>query len=56
MYKILLFGFVFSLGLVLGGGLRYAQVEAKLSGVEATTSIVPASSGALGNSGGGSCG
>ena len=56
MQKILLCALVFVLGLAMGGGLRYSQVEAQFSSVEATGSIVPAAAPLGGNGGGGSCG
>jgi len=56
MLKFLLFTFVFVAGIALGGGLRYTQVEAQLSSVEATSGAVPSAGAPLGNQGGGSCG
>jgi len=54
--KILLFGFVFAGGILLGGGLRYTQVEAQLSEVEVTAAPIPTNTGSLGGGNAGSCG
>lgn len=56
MLKILSFTVVFFAGIALGGGLRYAQVEAQLSEVEIQNTMVPSSGANMGQAGGGTCG
>jgi len=56
MLKIFTFAAVFVLGVLLGGGLRYSQVEAQLADVEIKNTLVPSSGATMGSGGGGSCG
>lgn len=54
--KILLFGFVFVLGVALGGVVRHQTIAAQFAKVKVTNTIMPATAAPLGGGGGGSCG